>query len=102
MHTLSHHEWKLVYTAVRKAQKRLNYDHLSYAAEYEEYHHILNKLYPLAYSESYDDSTSIPGKPISSDAQRINDRIQGFINPEPYRPQLSEAEEQRLRDGGFL
>lgn len=67
MHTLSHHEWKLVYTAVRKAQKQLNYDSLSYASEYEEYHHILNKLYPLAYSETYDASTSIPGKPIPND-----------------------------------
>lgn len=61
MHTLSHHEWKLVYTAVRKAQKRLNYESLSYSAEYEEYHHILNKLYSFAYSETYDDDLRTKG-----------------------------------------
>ena len=98
---LSHHEWKLVYTAVRKAQKRLHEEDLSYAAEYEEYHHILNKLYSLAYSEGYDASTTIPGKQISSDIQQKENPFAKWLKHEP-RPPLSEAEKQRLRDGGFL
>lgn len=50
---MNHHQWKLVFNAVRKAQKELDWESLSYSEEYEEYHHILNELYPLAYDESY-------------------------------------------------
>jgi len=99
---LSHHEWKLVYTAVRKAQKQLNYEDLSYAGEYEEYHHILNKLYTLAYSEGYDQSTSIPGKQVSADVLQQKNPFDGFINPISGNRPLNEAELTRLYEGGFL
>ena len=68
VHRLNHHQWMIVFNAVRKAQKALDYDSANYTEEYVEYHHILNQLYPLAYTESYlDASTSIPGKPIPND-----------------------------------
>lgn len=81
VHRLNHHQWKMVFDAVRKAQKSLNYDSANYTEEYVEYHHILDQLYPLAYTESYDESTSIPGKPIVND-----DEYNAIRQREDYDP----------------
>ena len=48
----NHHQWKLVFTAVRKAQ----INSITDGKEYQEYNEILDKLYPLAYSEQYERS----------------------------------------------
>ena len=50
---LSHHQWKLIFNAVRQQQKHLDPDDLNYSGQYQEYHTILDKLYPIAYNESY-------------------------------------------------
>ena len=46
---LNHHQWKLIYNAVRKQQKH----EMCGSKWYDEYTEVLNHLYPLAYSESY-------------------------------------------------
>ena len=53
MRMLSHHQWKLVFNAVRQQQKHLDPNDLNYSGQYQEYHTILDKLYPIAYNESY-------------------------------------------------
>ena len=46
---LNHHQWKLVYDAVRKQQVSSMIDGLNY----NEYNTILDELWELAYSETY-------------------------------------------------
>ena len=46
---LNHHQWKLVFDAVRKQQVNSIVD----GSDYKEYDEILNKLWDLAYSETY-------------------------------------------------
>ena len=46
---LNHHQWKLVYDAVRKQQVNSIVD----GSTYKEYDAILNELWDLAYSETY-------------------------------------------------
>lgn len=46
---LNHHQWKLVYDAVRKQQVNSIVD----GASYKEYDAILTELWDLAYSETY-------------------------------------------------
>ena len=46
---LNHHQWKLVYGAVRKQQVNSIVD----GSSYKEYDEILNELWDLAYSETY-------------------------------------------------
>ena len=47
-----HHQWKLVFNAVRKQQQLQVTD----SKWYKEYDEILNALYPFAYTENYLDS----------------------------------------------
>ena len=46
---LNHHQWKLVYDAVRKQQVNSIVD----GSEYKEYDKILTELWDAAYSEIY-------------------------------------------------
>ncbi len=46
---LNPHQWKLVFNAVRKQQVNSIVD----GTDYKEYDQILNKLWELAYSETY-------------------------------------------------
>lgn len=46
---LNHHQWKLVFDAVRKQQVNSIVD----GSDYKEYDAILNELWELAYSETY-------------------------------------------------
>ncbi|QFG06518.1 hypothetical protein PQC12_gp118 [Synechococcus phage S-SCSM1] len=46
---LNHHQWKLVFDAVRKQQVNSIVD----GSEYKEYDAILTELWDLAYSETY-------------------------------------------------
>jgi hypothetical protein len=46
---LNHHQWKLIYDAVRKQQMNSVVD----GVNYKEYGEILNELWELAYSETY-------------------------------------------------
>ena len=46
---LNHHQWKLVYDAVRKQQVNSIVD----GESYKEYDAILNELWDAAYSETY-------------------------------------------------
>ena len=46
---LNHHQWKLVFDAVRKQQVNSIVD----GSTYKEYDAILNELWELAYSETY-------------------------------------------------
>jgi len=50
---LNHHQWKLVYTAVRKYQMSHPGSIGCYKELYQELGEILDELYPLAYSETY-------------------------------------------------
>ena len=47
-----HHQWKLIFNAVRKQQQLQVTD----SKWYKEYDEILNALYPFAYTENYLDS----------------------------------------------
>ncbi len=47
-----HHQWKLIFSAVRKQQQLQVTD----SKWYKEYDEILNALYPFAYTENYLDS----------------------------------------------
>jgi len=46
---LNHHQWKLVFDAVRKQQVNSIVD----GSDYKEYDEILNQLWDLAYAETY-------------------------------------------------
>ena len=46
---LNHHQWKLVYDAVRKQQV----NSIVNGSSYKEYDAILNELWDVAYSETY-------------------------------------------------
>lgn len=46
---LSHKEWSLIFSAVRKAQQR----QVVSSKFYQEYDDILNKIFDLAHSETY-------------------------------------------------
>ena len=48
----NHHQWKLVFDAVRKRQQ----SEVVSSKWYNEYDEILNKIYHLAYSENYIDN----------------------------------------------
>ena len=48
----NHHQWKLIFEAVRKKQQ----SEVVNSKWYREYDEILNKLYPIAYEENYIDS----------------------------------------------
>ena len=48
---LNHHQWKLIYNAVRAKQVSL-----INSSDYKEYDNILNELWDAAYSENYLDS----------------------------------------------
>ena len=50
---LNHHQWKLIFTAVRKYQKEHPKSVPCYGEMYDELSEILDVLYPYAYSESY-------------------------------------------------
>ena len=52
MPELSHHQWKLIFDAVRKAQQR----EVVSSKFYEEYNEILNEIFMAAYSETYLDN----------------------------------------------
>ncbi|AEZ65597.1 hypothetical protein [Cyanophage S-TIM5] len=47
-----HHQWKLIFNAVRKQQQLQVVD----SKWYREYDEILNALHPFAYTENYLDS----------------------------------------------
>ena len=47
-----HHQWKLIFNAVRKQQQL----QVTSSKWYKEYDEILNALYPHAYTENYLDS----------------------------------------------
>ena len=49
---LNHHQWKLIYDAVRAKQVNSIVD----SKHYKEYDTILNELWDVAYSENYLDS----------------------------------------------
>ena len=51
MFELTHHQWKTIFTSVRKYQKY----HCNSAEEYQEMKEILDILYACAYSETYTD-----------------------------------------------
>ena len=51
MTNLTHHEWKLIFSAVRKQQLNSITD----GKEYKELNSILDKIYDLAYTETYSD-----------------------------------------------
>jgi hypothetical protein len=46
---LTHHQWKLIFSAVRKEQQR----QVVSSKYYEEYDEILNSIFDLAHSETY-------------------------------------------------
>tara|TARA_Y100000389_G_scaffold197743_1_gene232915 strand:- start:4586 stop:4750 length:165 start_codon:yes stop_codon:yes gene_type:complete len=48
---LDSHQWKLVFSAVRKQQQK---EAVS-SGWYKEYDEILNRIHPLAYEETYSD-----------------------------------------------
>lgn len=50
---LNHHQWKLIYTAVRKYQMGHPKSIPCYNEMYDDLSEILDVLYPYAYSESY-------------------------------------------------
>jgi|TARA_A100001515_G_C4441397_1_gene167090 hypothetical protein len=52
MPELSHHQWKLIFSAVRKAQQR----EVVSSKFYEEYNEILNEIFMIAHSETYLDN----------------------------------------------
>tara|TARA_Y100000592_G_scaffold89196_1_gene146108 strand:+ start:6784 stop:6945 length:162 start_codon:yes stop_codon:yes gene_type:complete len=49
MPNLSHHEWSLTFSAVRKAQQ----SQVVGSKCYQEYDEILNKIFDLAHSQTY-------------------------------------------------
>ena len=53
MPELTHHQWKLIFTAVRKYQKEHPQSVPCYKGMYHDLSYILDVLYPYAYSESY-------------------------------------------------
>lgn len=53
---LNSHQWKLIFTAVRKQQHR----HLPDSKWYNEHTVILNEIFDLAYSETYLETTPPP------------------------------------------
>ena len=48
----NHHQWKLIFNAVRKKQQ----SEIVGSKWYKEYDEILNRLYPVAYKENYIDN----------------------------------------------
>ena len=52
MTELNHHQWKLIFTSVRRYQKNM-VGNPHYKKEYNELGEILNILQPIAYSETY-------------------------------------------------
>ena len=53
MPELTHHQWKLIFTAVRKYQMNHPQSVPCYDGLYNELSEILDALYPYAYSQSY-------------------------------------------------
>ena len=58
MPELTHHQWKLIFTAVRKYQMNHPQSVPCYDGLYNELSEILDALYPYAYSQSYIDETT--------------------------------------------
>ena len=54
MLNLNHHQWKLIFSAVRKQQ--INY--IPDSKAYQEYNDILNEIFDLAYNEKYEEEQS--------------------------------------------
>ena len=52
MPELSHHQWKLIFDAVRKQQV----NQIVSSKFYEEYNEILNEIFMIAHSETYLDN----------------------------------------------
>ena len=50
---LTHHQWKLVFTAVRKYQQNYPQSVPCYKGMYEDLNYILDVLQPIAYAETY-------------------------------------------------
>ena len=57
MPELTHHQWKLIFTAVRKYQMNHPQSVPCYKGMYHDLSYILDVLYPYAYSETYLDET---------------------------------------------
>ena len=57
MPEFTHHQWKLIYTAVRKYQVNHPASIGCYVEMNKELSEILDVLYPYAYSETYLDET---------------------------------------------
>ena len=57
MPELTHHQWKLIFTAVRKYQQSYPQSVPCYKGMYHDLAYILDVLYPYAYSETYLDET---------------------------------------------
>jgi hypothetical protein len=53
MPEFNHHQWKMIFTAVRKYQKEHPRIVPCYTEMYDELSQILDALYPYAYSETY-------------------------------------------------
>ena len=53
MPELNHHQWKLIYTAVRKYQVNHPATIGCYAEMHKELSYILDVLYPYAFTETY-------------------------------------------------
>ena len=56
MPDLTHHQWKLIFTSVRKYQKEHPRIVPCYTELYDELKYILDVLEPYAYSETYLDN----------------------------------------------
>ena len=56
MPEFTHHQWKLIFTAVRKYQMNHPQSVPCYDGLYNELSEILDALYPYAYSETYLDN----------------------------------------------
>jgi len=59
MPEFNHHQWKLIFTAVRKYQISHPESIGCYAEMHKELSEILDALYPYAYSESYLENETI-------------------------------------------
>jgi len=57
MPEFNHHQWKLIFTAVRKYQMNYPQSVGCYTKMRQELSEILDVLYPYAYSETYLDET---------------------------------------------
>lgn len=73
---LNHHQWKIVFDAVRKQQVV----HLPDSKWYGEYTEILNEIFDLAYSESYLDTNPPPYKRLAGWEETTKEDWDDFWN----------------------